>query len=85
MAVIKQSEMQLHQKFSDFKAEMRGAQEEPVSKVTSHVLPYKYEKKAHEEQAASNDKVQDTVRKAVVQQAKATLQEGTDCWLSSKN
>ena len=55
----------MNQKFTDFKAEMKGAQEEAVAKAASRVQrekPYDYKKKAHEEQAIFNEKVQDAVK-----------------------
>ena len=49
------------QRFSDFKTDIKGAQEEAAAKAAKrvrHEKPYDY-KKAHEEQATFNAKVQD--------------------------
>ena len=62
LAAIKDSESRLDQRFSDFK----GAQEEAAkaAKRVRHEKPYDYKKKAHEEQATFNAKVQDALKEA---------------------
>ena len=82
LAAIKDSESRLDQRFSDFK----GAQEEAAKRVR-HEKPYDYKKKAHEEQATFNAKVQDALKEATdalddtadspaIQRAKTAVEEG---------
>ena len=85
LAAIKDSESRLDQRFSDFK----GAQEEAAkaAKCVRHEKPYDYKKKAHEEQATFNAKVQDALKEATdalddtadslaIQRAKTAVEEG---------
>ena len=65
LAAIQQSETRLDQKLSEFKTEMKGAQEEAAAKAASRVRlekPYEYKRKAHEEQATFNTKIQEAVK-----------------------
>ena len=82
LAAIKDSESRLDQRFCDFK----GAQEEAAkaAKRVRHEKPYDYKKKAHEEQATFNAKVQDALKEATdaledspaIQRAKTAVEEG---------
>ena len=91
LAAIKQSETRLDQKLVAFRSDLKEAQEEAATKAANRVRrdkPYAYEKKAHEEQATLNEKVQEAVREAhealetatdspAVQWAKTALQQGS--------
>jgi hypothetical protein len=90
LAAIKSSEARIEQRFVDFKTEIKGAQEEAASKAASRVRrekPYDYKKKAHEEQATFNGKLEEAVKEAsaaleevadspALRRAKAALREG---------
>ena len=90
LAAIKDSESRLDRRFSDFKTDIKGAQEEAAAKAAKrvrHEKPYDYKKKAHEEQATFNAKVQDALKEATdalddtadspaIQRAKTTVEEG---------
>ena len=88
LAAIKQSETRLDQKLVAFRSDLK---EEAATKAANRVRrdkPYAYKKKAHEEQATFNEKVQEAVREAhealetatdspAVQRAKTALQQGS--------
>ena len=90
LTAIRQSESRIEQRFSAFKEELKGTQEEAAAKVASRVRrerPYAFKKKAHEEQATFNDRVQDAIREtttaldgatdsSAVQRARTALKEG---------
>ena len=91
LAAIRQSETRLDQKLAGFRSDIREAQEEAATKAVNrvrHDKPYDFKKRAHEEQASFNEKVQEAVGEAsealetatdspAVQRAKAVLQQGS--------
>ena len=67
MAAIKSSETRLDQKLAEFKSDVQQAQEEAATKAANRVRrekPFEFKKKAHEEQAIFNEKVEDAVKEA---------------------
>ena len=88
LTAICQSESRIEQRFSPSRRSSR--QEEAAAKAASRVRrerPYAFKKKAHEEQATFNDRVQDAIREATtaldgttdspaVQRARTALKEG---------
>ena len=67
LAAIRQSETRLDQKLAVFRSDIREAQEEAATKAVNRVRrdkPYDFKKRAHEEQASFNEKVQEAVGEA---------------------
>ena len=84
LSAIQDSEQRLDRKLAEYKADVRQAQDDVAAKAVNRVQPYTYKKKAHEEQARFNGKVEESIQEAqdaleespALQRAQEALEKG---------